>query len=122
MARILVVDDEKSYTRIFKEILMAEDHDVRTAESGPRALEIARTFSPQVLIADLMLKGNLDGLGVSDELRSRDPDMKTILITGVGSRDLQEAVEESRIAMIFEKPFDMSEILSGLSSVLESPA
>ena len=66
MPRILIVDDEPGYRKHLSRELIGDGYDVETATRGREALEIARRFQPDVLIADWMLKTNLHGLEIGE--------------------------------------------------------
>ena len=78
-AKILVVDDEQSITKLVAAYLSKEGYEVRSAADGPGALLVARTFKPDLVILDIMLPG-LDGLEVLSRLR-RESDVYVILLT-----------------------------------------
>lgn len=55
--RILIVEDEFAYREPLKFRLEDEGHIVACAEDGPRGLELARTFAPDLVLLDIMLPG-----------------------------------------------------------------
>src|SRR5690606_40940529 len=60
MARILVVEDNADLLSILRELLSVE-HEVATARRGEEAIEVARTFRPDLVILDLQLP-SMDGI------------------------------------------------------------
>ncbi len=73
MAKILVCDDEKRYRTHLERAISNQGHEVRVAESAEVALEVARDFPPDLLVVDWMLRGELDGLQLAEELGVRSP-------------------------------------------------
>ena len=69
---ILVVDDEPQIVEIVQDYLKQAGYRVLTARDGQTALTLARHEHPDLVILDLMLPGDLDGLEVCSRLR-RDP-------------------------------------------------
>lgn len=65
---ILIVDDSSSIRNILKIYLMGLPVDLVDAESGERALELARATPPSLIIADINMPG-MDGLTMVDHLR-----------------------------------------------------
>ena len=61
MARILIVDDEKSIRETLKEILVYEDYEVEEAEDGKKALDLIKKFNYDAVLCDIKMPG-LDGL------------------------------------------------------------
>ena len=61
--RALVVDDEPPLVRLVTAYLEREGFDVASAGDGETALELVRSFDPDVVVLDLMLPG-MDGVEV----------------------------------------------------------
>jgi two-component system alkaline phosphatase synthesis response regulator PhoP len=77
--KILVVDDEPTIVNTVRAYLEREGYAVHTALDGPTALEVARTFEPDLIVLDIMLPG-MDGLELLSILR-RDSDVYVLLLT-----------------------------------------
>lgn len=56
MAKILVIDDEKSIRNTLKDILETEEHDVTTAEDGPSALLLYSEQKFDVVLCDIKMQ------------------------------------------------------------------
>jgi len=67
--RILVVDDEPSIQRILRRNLTVSGYEVLVAEDGKQAIEIVRLHQPDLILLDLWLPGEIDGLGVCMRVR-----------------------------------------------------
>lgn len=67
--RILVVDDEPSIQRILRRNLNVSGYEVLVAEDGKQAIEIVRLHQPDLILLDLWLPGEIDGLGVCMRVR-----------------------------------------------------
>ena len=67
--RILVVDDELPIQRILRRNLSVSGYDVLVAEDGEQAVEMARALQPDLILLDLCLPGELDGLEVCRQIR-----------------------------------------------------
>ncbi|MEW6661126.1 MAG: winged helix-turn-helix domain-containing protein [Bacillota bacterium] len=85
MGKVLVVDDEEPIVELIKFNLEKEGHQVLTAYDGNKALELAETQQPDVVILDVMLPGR-DGFEVCRLLRARDETaaIPIILLTAKG--------------------------------------
>jgi two-component system alkaline phosphatase synthesis response regulator PhoP len=77
--RILLIDDEPAIVETVRAYLEAEGYTVQTASDGPGALQLARSFQPDVLILDIMLPG-FDGLEVLRRVRQVS-DVFVLLLT-----------------------------------------
>jgi two-component system alkaline phosphatase synthesis response regulator PhoP len=79
MAKILVVDDEASITKLVSAYLKPEGYEVYTAADGNAGLKAARTFKPDLIILDVMLPG-IDGIELLSRLR-RESEVYVIMLT-----------------------------------------
>ena len=121
MAMVLIVEDEDSLRETLSRYLVHEGHQVIAAASGHEALEAAFDASPDVLIADWMLKNHIHGLHVSEVFRGLHPQLNTILITGFPSSDLVEESDRRGVSRLLEKPFDLDELHRALDFALADP-
>ncbi len=62
--RILVVDDEPPIQRILKRNLTMSGYDVLVADNGKQAIEVIQQHQPDLILLDLYLPGEMDGLDV----------------------------------------------------------
>jgi CheY-like chemotaxis protein len=77
--RILIVDDEESFTRLLKLNLEAGgSYRVRTENRASQALPAAREFRPDLVLLDIMMP-EMDGGDVAAVLKA-DPDLKNVPI------------------------------------------
>ena len=60
MAKILVVDDEEKFTKLYSTILMKEGYEVVTASGAERGLELAVSSQPDLILLDVMMP-SVDG-------------------------------------------------------------
>jgi DNA-binding NtrC family response regulator len=121
MATVLIVEDEDVLRETLSSFLTRRGHDVIAAASGYEALEVGLDASPDVLVADWMLKNHIHGLHVSAVFRALHPNLNTILITGFPSRDLLEESDRCGISRLLEKPFDLRDFDEAVSNALAHP-
>ncbi|HLG60843.1 MAG TPA: response regulator transcription factor [Ktedonosporobacter sp.] len=67
--RILVVDDEPPIQRILRRNLSMSGYEVLVAENGQQALEKVRLHQPDLILLDLCMPGELNGLDVCARVR-----------------------------------------------------
>ncbi len=79
--RVLLVEDEASLLVFYQKVLEEAGFHVRAARSGPEALAAFTEFSPDLVLLDLMLLGDMDGFDVLTALRARSP-VRIIILTG----------------------------------------
>jgi PAS domain S-box-containing protein len=66
---LLLIDDDASLRRMFKEVLSGQDFVVATAANGEQGLKLAQQLQPDIIILDLMMP-KMDGFQVLSKLRS----------------------------------------------------
>ena len=116
--RILLVDDEEFYLRLFSDILASRRFYVRTAQSGEEALALLQQERFDILITDLLMKG-MDGLELTERARELYSWLDIIVVTQ--RDDVRLAVRSMRMG-VFEylvKPVDRDELLLTLDRLLE---
>jgi diguanylate cyclase (GGDEF)-like protein len=116
---VLVVDDDPFIARLLEIELKAAGYDVRVANDGRQALEIARGDCPELILADVMMP-NMDGFELTRQLRqdSRTSAVSVILLTARGlSADKLEGFSVGADDYIV-KPFDTPELLARIRGVL----
>jgi CheY-like chemotaxis protein len=74
--KILLVDDEESFTRVTK--LTLDGYDIRVENDSTRAVATAREFKPDLVLLDVMMP-NLDGGDVAAQMRA-DPALQSVAI------------------------------------------
>jgi len=106
--RVLVVDDEESVRHILRTVLERQGCDVCEAGSAEEALQLLPQASPAVAIVDILLPGK-SGLALLDEITSRRPDCRVIVITGDSSPQTAGQVARLGASGFLEKPFESLE-------------
>ena len=82
--RALIVDDEPDIVELLQYNLSKEGFEVRTAENGKRALEVARAFQPNIILLDIMMPV-MDGVEACRQLKEI-PALKNSFIVFLTSR------------------------------------
>jgi DNA-binding NtrC family response regulator len=116
MERVLLVDDERDALEVLEWTLTDRGYEVRAAGEALDALELARTFTADVLVTDYYLGSDLNGLDLIRILRERQPELRTVLMTGMRVADIQSEIDAIGGIDVLRKPFDCAQILGLLSS------
>lgn len=88
--KILLIDDEKANVRVLSMSLRADGYQVVSAYSGEEGLAVFEKESPQIILTDIKMPG-MNGLEVLKNIKTRQPGVEVILITGHG--DIDSAIE-----------------------------
>ncbi|MBI1305612.1 MAG: response regulator [Bacteroidetes bacterium] len=118
MARILIVDDEKSIRETLKEILQYEDYEVEEAENGKKALEMIKKFNYDAVLCDIKMPG-MDGIELLDQASEMVPELPFIMISGHGTIETAlEATKKGAFDFI-SKPPDLNKLLITVRNATE---
>jgi len=116
LPKVLVVEDEKSFVEALKVGLDREGFDVKVAEDGLMALELFRTFKPDLILLDVMLP-KISGLDVCKEIRTESK-VPIIMVTAKGEEiDTVVGLEVGADDYI-TKPYRLREVVARMRSLL----
>jgi two-component system OmpR family response regulator len=115
-ARILVVDDEPNIAELLSAALRFEGYDVGVAKTGVEALDMVRTYRPNLVMLDVMLP-DLDGNEVCRRLRHQGEQVPIVFLT---ARDTtQDKVEGLGMGDDYvTKPFSVEELMARVGAIL----
>jgi DNA-binding NtrC family response regulator len=78
--KVLIVDDERSFSLLLSQILNDEGYSVRSASGAQEALKIIDGYEPDLIITDLKMPGK-DGITMMRGVREKYPETDFIMIT-----------------------------------------
>lgn len=120
---ILVVDDEPDIRELISGVLEDEGYKVRTAGTSEAALEEVRSRTPRLVILDVWLQGSeMDGLSLLRYLKTIDPNLPVIVISGHGNIETAVAAIRRGAYDFIEKPFKSDRLLHLIDRAIESAA
>lgn len=119
MAKILVVDDERSIRNTLMDILESENHEVVVAANGEIALEKAATETFDLVFSDIKMP-KVDGIEVLETMKKLHPETKMILISGHGNIETAvECIKKGAFDFI-EKPIEFDRLLTVVKDALSA--
>src|SRR5688500_16076517 len=119
MRSVLIIDDEPNIRRMVGALLTAEGYEVRDAPDGAQGLASAAEIEPDIVLLDLMMPGELDGMAVLARLRERFPELPVVMMSGRAG--LSDAVKATKLgaSTFLEKPLTPEGVLLALGSAIE---
>lgn len=118
MARILIIDDEKSIRRTLREILEYENFKVDEAADGLEGLTMAQKEKYDIILCDIKMP-KMDGMEALDKLMEAAVDAPVVMISGHGNIETAvEAVKKGAYDFI-QKPLDLNRLLVTLRNALD---
>ncbi len=117
---ILLVDDQHDILRLLHsslETLQRPELEIVEAPSGEEALLEVGRRRVDLLVVDYRLAG-MTGIELMHHVRSRQPDVRVILITGISDRKARDEMLNAGAAAIFEKPIPLGDFLGTVERIL----
>jgi len=110
MRKVIIVEDDRFISTIFKMFLAELGHDlVGRCETGEKALELCHLLHPDVVLMDIHLQGNLDGIETAEKLKTQ-LDIPVIYISGDTSNAIIERAIVSNSYGYLVKPVNKKEL------------
>lgn len=119
--RILIVDDEQSIQRILRRNLINDEYEVLVAENGAQAIEMVHMHEPDLILLDLNLPGEANGLEVCRQVR--DWTQTPIIVLSARSEEkLKVQALDLGADDYLTKPFSNEELLARVRACLRRAA
>jgi two-component system response regulator PilR (NtrC family) len=128
MGRILVADDEQSMREFLTICLRRAGHEVLAVDGVAAALAAldahpaAEPAGIDVVVTDLRMGGDLDGLALLDQARARGHDAEVILVTAFATTDTAISAMKRGAYDYLTKPFKVDELTALIARALEKRA
>jgi len=113
MNYILIVDDHADIRRLLS-ITLGRQFDILEANNGTTALEAIRRYRPKLVLLDVMMPGELDGLQVLDAIKADPATRDTIvgMVTARGQLVDSELAKKRGADAYFVKPFSPLQVVN----------
>lgn len=120
MAKIVVVDDERMICKYLANKLRQDGHEVVVSETGDGAIDLGYFFKPDVVIADICLNSDYNGLEVAEAIQSANAAVKVIAITAFPTDEMYQRLSTHLIQELLIKPFSLTEISDAVRRVVSA--
>jgi len=108
--KILIAEDEQIVAKNIEKRLTADGYQVvASVSTGEDAIEKAKLYSPDIILMDIKLKGNLDGIETADILR-RNFQLPVIFLTSYADEETFQRAKSTEPFGYLIKPFDNKEL------------
>ena len=114
--KVLIVEDETNIAELLHLYLEKEGFETAVAGDGGKAVELFRSFHPELVLLDIMLPV-MDGWSVLKKIRESDK-TPVIMLTAKGETDDKVNGLEMGADDYIVKPFEMKEVLARIHAVL----
>jgi len=118
MAKLLIIDDEKSIRKTLREILEYEKYQVDEAADGAEGLGLIQKNTYDVILCDIKMP-KMDGMEVLDKIMIQATDVPVVMISGHGNIETAvEAVKKGAFDFI-AKPLDLNRLLVTIRNAMD---
>lgn len=114
----LIVEDHADLRKLIRMTLEYSDYDIHEATDGVSALAMARALKPSLVLLDVMMPGDFDGLEVCRRLRAA-PEHRQIRIIMLSARGQVDDVKAGLAAgadAYLVKPFSPAQLLQTIEA------
>lgn len=120
MNKVLIIEDDPPYRKIYTKMFEVSGYAVEVAEDGTAGLQKMRTFKPDIVFIDLMMP-KMDGFHVLDEIRA-DPVLQSIpavVLTNLSTAaSAQKAIEKGAIGILVKSDIEPHVIVEKANEIL----
>src|SRR5438105_15349821 len=119
--QVLIVDDDPALLEALPETLRLRMSGVTvdTADSAAAALERIAARDYDAIVTDIKMPG-MDGLALLAEIRKRQPDTPTLMITAYGENDLVVHALRGGACDFIQKPIDRDYLITAFRRAMET--
>jgi PAS domain S-box-containing protein len=115
--RILIVEDERVVAEQLQQMLAANGYEiVGTVESGEEAIRYGRGSRPDLVVMDIVLSGNLDGISAAQQLQPLG--IPVVYLTAYSDRHLLERAQHTEPLAYVMKPAKSGELAAVIKLAL----
>lgn len=120
MKKILITDDQAEVRELVEVTLNIGDYLILQADSGEKAVEIAKTQKPDLIIMDIMMPGEVDGLEATRLIKNSPEcdNCKIVILTAKGQQADKEGGYKAGADDYFAKPFSPLELINKVEEIL----
>ncbi|MBI5126891.1 response regulator [Candidatus Roizmanbacteria bacterium] len=120
MVKILIIEDDPLMIRLYQKVFTFEGYTVEVAGNGEEGLEKVKSFSPNVVLLDIMMP-KMNGLQVLEKLKANDDTKKipVIMLTNLaGSQDAETALAKGAVKYIVKSEYEPKDVVKMVKEII----
>ena len=122
MKKILIVEDHADIRKLIRMTLELGDFEIHEAVDADSGLELALQLEPELMLLDIMMPGEMDGLALCRHVKSHErlKGAKVVLLTARGQARDVEAGREAGSDAYLVKPFGCLHLMNTIDSLFSA--
>ena len=122
MKRVLIVEDQADIRKLIRMTLEFEPYEIHEAANGTDGLRLAGEVMPDLILLDVMMPGQLNGLQVCMQVRANPALQATrvVLLTARGQTQDRDAGEQAGADEYLIKPFSPLQLIETIERLMPS--
>jgi len=117
--RVLVIDDDSVQQNLCRHLLTAKGFSVASASSGQKGVEYLRQHDADIVLLDMIMDEDFDGLRTYETIRTFKPGQNCIIVSGYAKTDNVQKALSLGVRSFVQKPYTLKTILSAIQSALQ---
>lgn len=117
--RILVVDDDAVQRELCQALLHAKGFTVSTVPGGREAVEYLRSHDVDLVLLDMIMEEDFDGLRTYETIRTFKPAQRCIIVSGYAKTDKVRTALSLGVHAFVQKPYTLKTLLEAIRSARE---
>ena len=120
MKRVLIVEDQADIRKLIRMTLEFEPYEIHEAANGTDGLRLAVEVQPDLILLDVMMPGELDGLQVCARVRALPAlqGTRVVLLTARGQTQDRDAGQEAGADEDLIKPFSPLQLIETIERLM----
>lgn len=120
MKRVLIVEDQADIRKLIRMTLEFEPYEIHEAADGTEGLRLADQVKPDLILLDVMMPGEFNGLQVCTRIRANPSlrDTPVVLLTARGQNQDRDAGEQAGADQYLIKPFSPLQLIETIERLL----
>ena len=121
MKRVLIVEDQPDIRKLIRMTLEFEAYEIHEAADGAFGLRLAQAVKPDLVLPDVMMPGEMDGLQVCQRLKSSPATRGikvVVLLTARGQARDREAGQAAGADDYLVKPFSPLQLIDTIERLM----
>ncbi len=122
MVKLILIEDDAGVREYFQSMGNRMGYDMHVAKNGPEGLKLIESVKADVIMTDLSMPGEPNGMALVRKIREMRPDTPVIVVSGFPTKERLEECKVLGIDDFLTKPFEMTFFNSVVERLLAANA